>query len=181
MHKQPQAMQTNKPYNKISHWLKECISPAWYRREEVNASWNRYLGRQLTAASFPTRDQRGESDHWSRWDARIEIQQYFYHQALIPRVAGATTHIIDMAKFSGERTCTPNMTEYPPDTYNEITHSTLASMLQEENYFQRTHTIQIPKWHKYASIGFTQRDILEQLCETEHLLADTYIKFEPDY
>ena len=59
-----------------------------------------------------------------------------------------------MAKFFGERTCTLNMTEYFPDTYNEIIHSTTASMLQEEDYLQETHTIQISTCHKYASMFF---------------------------
>ena len=86
-----------------------------------------------------------------------------------------------MAKFFGERTCTLHMTEYFPDTYNEITHSTLASMLQEEDYLQETYTIQISTGHKYASICFTQKDIPEKLCETEHQLIDTYVKFKPDY
>ena len=86
-----------------------------------------------------------------------------------------------MAKFFGKRTCTLHMTEYFPDTYNEITHSTIESMLQEENYLQEIHTIQISTWHKYASICFTERHILEKFCETEHLLTDTYVQFQPDY
>ena len=35
--------------------------------------------------------------------------------------------------------------------------------------------------HKYASVGFTEQQILEKLCKTEHLVIDTYVKFEPHY
>ena len=54
-------------------------------------------------------------------------------------------------------------------------------MLQEKDCPQVTHTIQISTRHKYASICFSERYILEAFSKTKHLLTDTYVKFEPDY
>ena len=73
------------------------------------------------------------------------------------------------------------MTEYFPDTYNEITHSITASIRQEEDHLQETHTIQISTSHKYASICFTVQSILQKFCKTEHLLNANYVRSEPDY
>ena len=87
-----------------------------------------------------------------------------------------------MAKFYGQLTCTLNMKEHLPDDYNNITHNTIAAMLFNEELLSETVTIQISSFHRYASICFTRREILEQFCESEHqLLPDKHVHIEPDY
>ena len=86
-------------------------------------SWNRYLGRQLTAidvgrrkgglqsifasgtfgsacCGFPTTDQRGESNHWSCWGCLSQDLAMFLPSSV--NLKSATIPIIDMAKFFGE-------------------------------------------------------------------------------
>ena len=87
-----------------------------------------------------------------------------------------------MNTFHGQRTCTLNMTEQIPDDYYNITHNTIAAMLEQEDYLEEITTIQISTCHRFVSIWFTNREILETFCQNEHLLlSNTYTKFEPDY
>ena len=87
-----------------------------------------------------------------------------------------------MDTFHGQRTCTLNMREYIPDHYCNIIHTTIAAMLEKENYLEEITTIQISTRHRFASICFTNREILETFCQKEHLLLpNIYVKFEPDY
>ena len=80
-----------------------------------------------------------------------------------------------MYRFFGQRTCTLDMNEYLPGTYNEITHTTIATMLAEEDYLTKTRTIQISTCHRFASICFTERQILDKFCQTElEYLLKTY-------
>ena len=46
-----------------------------------------------------------------------------------------------MWKFYGQRACTLNIKEYIPDTYNNITYTTTATMLTKEDYLSKTYTI----------------------------------------
>ena len=74
------------------------------------------------------------------------------------------------------------MKEYFLDTYNEITHTTIATVLAEKDYLTETNMIQISFCHRSASMSFREQNTLERLCEPEHLLPpNTYVKFEPDY
>ena len=74
------------------------------------------------------------------------------------------------------------MREYIPDHYCNIIHTTIAAMLEKENYLEEITTIQIWTRHRFASICFTNREILETLCQKEHLLLpNIYVKFEPCY
>ena len=74
------------------------------------------------------------------------------------------------------------MKEYFLDTYNEITHTTIATVLAEEDYLTETNMIQISFCHRSASMSFREQNTLDKLCEPEHLLPpNTCVKFEPDY
>ena len=53
-------------------------------------------------------------------------------------------------------------------------------MLSNENYLHETHTIQISTCKRFLSICFDTREIL-QFVDTDHLLTDIPIIFEPDY
>ena len=87
-----------------------------------------------------------------------------------------------MAKFYSQRTCTLNIKKYLPDNYNIIAHTTITTILAKEEYFTETHTIQISSCHRFASICFTNREILLKFYNTEHqLLTNTYVHFEADY
>ena len=46
-----------------------------------------------------------------------------------------------MSRFFGQRTCTPSIKEYIPDIHNDITHTTIATMLTEEDYLTETYAI----------------------------------------
>ena len=46
-----------------------------------------------------------------------------------------------MWKFYGQRACTLNIKEHLPDTYNNITYTTTATMLTKEDYLSKTYTI----------------------------------------
>ena len=67
-----------------------------------------------------------------------------------------------MPRFYGQRTCTLNIIKYLPDSYNSIIHDTVSSMLHEKDLLSETGTIQISFCHRYASICFTWREILEK-------------------
>ena len=83
---------------------------------------------------FPTSHQLGESDHWLCWDVRTQIQLRFPSKCFIGRVADVTTNIINMAKFHGQRTYVLNTKEHLPGNYNNITHTTIATMLAHNPY-----------------------------------------------
>ena len=87
-----------------------------------------------------------------------------------------------MSKFYGQHTCALNISEYFPDTYNNITHTTIATMLAKEDNLSETHSIQISSCHRFSSICFTNREILLKFCDTELLLIpNTYVHLESDY
>ena len=68
------------------------------------------------------------------------------------------------------------------DDYYNITHTTIAAMLEKENYLEEIIAIQISTCHRFASICFTNREILETFYQNEHLLLpNIYVKFETDY
>ena len=68
------------------------------------------------------------------------------------------------------------------DVETVVSTSLQGGMLAEEDYLAETHTIQISTCHRFTSICFTERQILKEFCESEHLLPpDIYVKFEPDY
>ena len=50
-----------------------------------------------------------------------------------------------MAKFYGKRTCT---LEFLPDSYHNITHTTIATMRDEEDILQEIDTLQISTCHR---------------------------------
>ena len=55
-------------------------------------------------------------------------------------------------------------------------------MLHEEDLLSETDTIQISTCHRYLSICFTRREILEGFCKSDHqTLSDIYVQFEPGY
>ena len=54
-------------------------------------------------------------------------------------------------------------------------------MLENENDLHLIHTIQISTCNRFLSICFDTRAMLLQFVDTDHLLADTPITFEPDY
>ena len=69
-----------------------------------------------------------------------------------------------------------------PRRFNVEYTCCICSMLAEEDYLAETHTIQISTCHRFASICFTERQMLKEFCEAEHLQPpDIYVKFEPDY
>ena len=86
-----------------------------------------------------------------------------------------------MNKFHGLSTCTTNLEKYLPDTYQQINHNTAAEMLENEHYVDLINTIQISTCNRLLSICFDTRAILLQFVDTDHLLADTPITFEPYY
>ena len=149
------------------------------RRKIIKAGCN--LLAQPVVVS-PTSDQRGASDRWNCWDAGWKIQSNVNTwKSLIWRVAGAT-EILVITKFYGQLTCTLNMKEHLPDDYNNITHNTIAAMLFNEELLSEIDTIQIWSCHRYTSICFTRREILEPFCKSEHqLLPDKQVHVEPDY
>ena len=86
-----------------------------------------------------------------------------------------------MDYFQGVKTCTTNLENYLPDSYKEITHNTVAEMLMDDNYLHEIHTIQISTCKRYLSICFDTRETMLQFVDTDHLLKDVPITFEPDY
>ena len=87
-----------------------------------------------------------------------------------------------MAKFYGQRTCTPDIKEFLPDSYHNITQTTIAKMLDEEDILHEIDTIQISTFYRYASICFKTRELLLEFCNNEHLLlTDVPLLFSPDY
>ena len=87
-----------------------------------------------------------------------------------------------MAKFYGQRTCTLDITEFLPDSYHNITHTTIAKMLDKEDILHETDTMQISTCHRYASVCFKTRKLLLEFCNNEHLLLhDVPVLFSPDY
>ena len=83
-------------------------------------------------------------------------------------------------KFYGQRTCTSDITVFTQD-YHNITHSTVAEMLQEEDLLDEIDTTQISTCHRYISICFKSRQLLLEFCEQEHILQDLSIQFISDY
>ena len=80
------------------------------------------------------------------------------------------------------RPCTANLEEHLPDSYNNITHTTIAEMLANEGLVNETHTIQISTCHRYASVCFETRETLLKFTNTEHfILSDYPITFQPDH
>lgn len=88
-----------------------------------------------------------------------------------------------MTYFQGAKTCTANLQKYLPDSYHQINHALVAEMLLDENYLQLIHTIQISTCKRYLSLSlcFNSRDTLLQFTDTDHILPDTSISFEPGY
>ena len=87
-----------------------------------------------------------------------------------------------MTKFYGQRTCTLDIKEFLPDSYHNITHKTIATILNEEDLLNETDTMQISTCHKYASICFKSREILLKYCNNVHqLLPDVPVTFSPDF
>ena len=86
-----------------------------------------------------------------------------------------------MTYFQGTKTCTTNLQKYLPDSYHQIKHTLVAEVLLDENYLQLIHTIQISTCKRYLSLCFNSRDTLLQFTDTDHILPDTSISFEPEY
>ena len=86
-----------------------------------------------------------------------------------------------MNKFHRLKTCTTSLEKYLPDTYQQINHNTVAEMLENENHLHLIHAIQISTCSKFLPICFDKKAMLLQFVDTDHLLADTHITFEPDY
>ena len=86
-----------------------------------------------------------------------------------------------MTYFQGTKTCITNLQKYLPDSYHLITHTLVAEMLLNENYLQQIHTIQISTCKRFLSLCFDTRDTLLQFADTDHILLDTPISFEPEY
>ena len=70
-----------------------------------------------------------------------------------------------MAKFYGQRTCTLDITEFLPDSYHNITHTTIAKMLDEEDILHEIDTIQISTCQRYVSICFKTRELLTRILQ----------------
>ena len=60
-------------------------------------------------------------------------------------------------------------------------HSDIAEMLAKDGYINETHTIQISTCHRNASICFDTREVLLKFTNTEHLLLNEQITFQPDH
>ena len=86
-----------------------------------------------------------------------------------------------MNKLYGMKTCTTNPEYYLPTTYHEVTHSTIAEMLANEDYPDDINSIQISTCHRIASLCFDTREILLKFINIEHLLHDIPITCEPDH
>ena len=67
-----------------------------------------------------------------------------------------------------------------PYTYQQINHSIVAEMLENENYLHNIHTIQISTCNRFLSICFNTRETLLKFVGTNHLLADIPTTLEPD-
>ena len=66
----------------------------------------------------------------------------------------------------------------PPD----ITNTTIAQMLVNEDYMSNVHTIQIPTCKRFGPTCFDIRETLLNFTNTEHyILPDTPIKFHLDF
>ena len=90
-------------------------------------------------------------------DGQTQILLRFRSKCLIWRIADAATSIINMTKFHGQRTCTLNIREYLPDTYNNMTHTSIATMLAQEEYLAETHTIKIYSWDFFQSVSLIKK------------------------
>ena len=86
-----------------------------------------------------------------------------------------------MTYFQGTKTCTTNLQKYLPDSCHLITHTPVAEMLLNENYLQQIHTKQISTCKRFLSLCFDTRGTLLQFPDTDHILLDTPIFFEPEY
>ena len=86
-----------------------------------------------------------------------------------------------MTKFYGMKTCTANLQEQLEEAYQEITHPDIAKMLAKDGFIDNVHTIQISTCHRFASICFDSRETLLKFTETEHLIIDNPVIFQPDH
>ena len=86
-----------------------------------------------------------------------------------------------MTYFQGTKTCTTNLQKYLPDSCHLITHTPVAEMLLNENYLQQIHTKQISTCKRFLSLCFDTRGTLLQSADSDHILLDTPIFFEPEY
>ena len=84
-----------------------------------------------------------------------------------------------MDRFYGCNTCTANTTN--TDNEIQITHEVIAEYLHSLELLIHITCIQISTCHRYVSIRFKDRDIMENFCEEEHFITNEPITFTPDY
>ena len=79
------------------------------------------------------------------------------------------------------KTCTTNLKEHVPDSYPDITHTTIADMLANDGFINKVHTMQIPTCHQFASICIETRETLLKFTNNEYsILPNHPITFQPD-
>ena len=79
------------------------------------------------------------------------------------------------------KTCTTNLKEHVPDSYPDITHTTIADMLANDGFINKVHTMQIPTCHQFASICIETRETLLKFTNNEYsILPNHLITFQPD-
>ena len=62
-----------------------------------------------------------------------------------------------------------------------ITQETIVEYLHSQELLIHIRCIQISTCHKYVSICFKDRDIMENFCEEEHVIFNDLITFTPEY